>query len=109
MISKGTIIENQIYDKIFELEKKHNIKLSTTQKILLSIGGPITTILDALFGKVYLFMLNQEIIKADKDIAEVLEINEGDDVDFREVIVHRMAALWFMLSHTFRCQDACLE
>lgn len=89
MISEGTIIENQIHDKICELEEKYEVNLSTTQKILLSIGGPITAVLDALYGRVNLFMLNQCIKKADENIATVLDINEGDKVDFREVIVHK--------------------
>lgn len=89
MISKGTIIETQIHEKINELEQQHDIKLSTIQKILLSIGGPITPILDVLYGEVYLFMLDQHVKKADKDIADVLNINEGDEVDYREVIVHK--------------------
>lgn len=89
MISEGTIIENQIHGKICELEQKHDIKLSTTQKILLSIGGPITPILDALYGQVNLFLLGQSIIKADKDVAAVLDIDEGEKFDYREVIVHK--------------------
>ena len=36
MISKGSIIETEIKNKIKELEQQHDVKLSTTQRIVLS-------------------------------------------------------------------------
>ena len=89
MIQEGTIIENEIRDKITEVEQKHNVKLSTTQKIMLCIRGPITTILDVLYGEVNLFMLDQHLEKSDERIADLLKISEGDEIDYREVIVHK--------------------
>lgn len=89
MIQEGTIIENEIRDKITEVEQKHNVKLSTTQKIMLCIRGPITTILDVLYGEVNLFMLDQHLEKSDEMIADLLKISEGDEIDYREVIVHK--------------------
>lgn len=89
MIQEGTIIENEIREKITQVEQEHNVKLSTTQKIMLCIRGPITTILDVLYGEVNLFMLDQHLEKADKRIADLLKISEGDEIDYREVIVHK--------------------
>ena len=37
MIQEGTIIENEIREKITQVEQEHNVKLSTTQKIMLCI------------------------------------------------------------------------
>ena len=80
---------NEIRTKILELEEKHDIKLSTMQKTLFSIEGQIVTILDTLYGDVKLFIIDQKIIKADEDIAEKLDINEGEEVDLREVLIHK--------------------
>ena len=77
MISKGKAIKNDIRTKIQEVENEHDIKLSTTEKILLSISGPIVTILDTLYGEVRLFVLEQKMKKADKEISELLDIDEG--------------------------------
>ena len=88
MISKNIII-NEIREDIKELEQQHGIKLSNTQKILLSIGGPCTIILDVLYGDVNLFILAQRFKKADKDIAELVNIDEGEEIDYREGIVHK--------------------
>ena len=82
-------IENEIRDIIQELEEEHDVKLSTTQKILLSINGPITTVLDVLYGKVRLFMLDQHFENADETIANYLGINEGDEVLYRNSIVFK--------------------
>ena len=89
MIQEGTIIENEIREKITQVEQEHNVKRSTTQKIMLCIRGPITTILDVLYGEVNLFMLDQHLEKADEMIADLLKISEGDQIDYREVIVHK--------------------
>lgn len=102
MYSEGTIIKNQIRSKIKELEEEYDIELSTTQKILLSINGPITTILDVLYGEVKLFMLGQHVEEANEDIAKLLNIDEGEEVDYREVIVHKCNPPWFM--HCPMCQ-----
>lgn len=78
-----------IREKISEVETAHKAKLSTVEKILLSIDGPIVTILDVLYGEVKLFVLEQHTISADKKISELLEIEEGEEVEYREVIVHK--------------------
>lgn len=89
MIQEGTVIENEIREKIEEVENECNVKLSTKQKILLSIRGPITNILDVLYGEMNLFMLDQHFENADENIAGLLGIGVGDAVDYREVIVHK--------------------
>ena len=112
MESKCNIIKNEIRETITELEKAHDVKLSTIQKILLSTRGPITTVLDVLYGEVRLFLLDQHIEKADKDIAELLGIKECDEIIFRNVIVFKnRRPLVYVLSYipTARCSGAILE
>ena len=82
-------IPNIIREKIKRVEEENDTKLSTIQKILCSIEGPIVTVLDVLYGDVNLFVLDQHMEKANETIAEKLEINEGDEVDLREVILHK--------------------
>lgn len=105
-------MKNEIREKIIELEQKNNIKLSTIQKILFSIEGQLVTILDVLYGNVGLFVIDQEIKKADKEIAEKLDINEGDEVDFREVLIHKHGRpLIYGVSHIpkDRCSNTVVE
>lgn len=112
MITKGKPIKNEIRKKISEVEQLHDIELSTNQKILLSIEGPIVTILDIVYGEVKLFVLEQRMKKADKEISELLNINEGDEIDYREVIVHKRGQpLVYTISYipTSRCSDRIIE
>ncbi|WP_407423983.1 chorismate pyruvate-lyase family protein [Methanobrevibacter sp.] len=108
MEPKCNIIENEIRETITELEEEHNLKLSTTQKILLTINGPVTPILDVLYGEVRLFMLEQHFEKADKTVADLVGINEGDDVLYRNAIVFkRRQPLIYVVSYIpkERCTD----
>ena len=108
MKSKCNIIENEIREMISELEQQHDVKLSTTQKILLTINGPVTPILDVLYGKIRLFMLEQHFEKADEHIAELVDVNEGDDVLYRSVVVFkRRQPLIYVVSYIpkERCSD----
>lgn len=108
----GTIIENEIREKITAVEEEYNTTLSTTQKILLCEKGPITTILDVLYGEVNLFMLDQHLEKSDKGIADLLHISLGDEIDYREVIVHKNGRpLVYVLSYipTSRCTKEVLD
>ena len=103
---------NEIRTKILELEDNYDIKLSTMQKTLFSIEGQIVTILDTLYGNVKLFIIDQKIIKADEDIAEKLDINEGDEVDLREVLIHkhgRPLIYGFSYIPKDRCSDTVIE
>ena len=112
MIPEGTIIENEVRNEINLTEQKHNVKLSTTQKILLCIRGPITNILDVLYGEVNLFMLDQHFEKADERVSNLLNISEGDEIGYREVIVHKNGRpLVYALSYipTSRCSEEILE
>lgn len=105
-------MRNEIREKIIELERENDVKLSTTQKILLSIEGQLVTILDTLYGDVGLFVLDQHIEKADAPIAEKLDINEGDEVDLREVIIHKYGRpLVYGLSYIprDRCSNTVIE
>jgi len=112
MLSNSNVIENEINRKIREVEKQNNIKLSTTQKIVLSTNGPLSSILNALFGEVHLFTLRQHFEKANKEIAEKVEVNEGDEVHHREIIVHKHGLpLMYALSYLpkSRCSDGVIE
>ena len=112
MTPKSNIIKNEIREKITEIELKHNVKLSTTQKILLSINGPITTILDVLYGEVGLFMLDQHIEKADKNTADLLGIEENDGILYRNsIVIKNSRPLVYVLSYipTDRCSDKTLN
>lgn len=89
MFSNSHLIKNEIREKIRELEVEHDVEISTVQKILLSTDGVITSVLDVLYGQVHLFILRQRFEKADETVARMLDIDVGDEVDCRELIVHR--------------------
>lgn len=112
MISDGDSIPNRIKERIESLEEEYDVKLSTIQKIFCSIEGPVVTILDVLYGDTRLFVLDQHIEKANKEVAEKLNINEGDDVDLREVIMHKHGRpLIYGLSYIpkDRCSNTVIE
>ena len=112
MNSKNDTIPNIAREKINELEAKNNIKLSTIQKILCSIEGPVATVLDVLYGDMNIFVLDQHIENADEEIAEKLEINIGDEIDLREVILHKHGRpLVYGLSYIpkDRCSNTVIE
>ena len=112
MLSSSNVIKNEIKEKIKEVEKENNVKISTTQKIVLSTNGPLSSILTALFGEVHLFTLKQRFEKADQEIAEKVGVNEGDEVHHREIIVHKhgqplMHALSYLPKS--RCSEGVIE
>ncbi len=112
MKQKGTILQNEIREKIKDIEKENNVELSKLQQILLSIEGPISSILDVLYGTVKIFILDQHIEKADEAVAELLDIKIGDEIYYREIIVHKngrplcYAKSYIPLS---RCSDEVTE
>jgi len=109
---KGKGIQNSIREKIIEVEEKNNIELSTVQKILCATQGQVVTILDVLYGDVNLFVLDQHIEKADEDAAKKLEINEGGEMDYREVIISKHGRpLVYGLSYIpkERCSDTVIN
>lgn len=112
MNSKQEKIPNITRDLINNVEQQNDIQLSTIQKILCSIEGPVVTILDVLYGDVGLFILDQHMEKANEDIAKKLEINEGDEVNVREVIIHKHGRpLIYGMSYIpkDRCSDTVIE
>ncbi len=63
--------------------------LSSAQKILLTTDGSVTTILDVLKGHVKIRTLIQEFRKADEEVARLLQIEKGDAVNYRVVVIER--------------------
>lgn len=76
----------KIIDKINNLETDE-IKLNNTQKILLATDGSVTTILDVLHGEISIKTLKQEFQKADSKIAKLLNIDKGELVNYRVVVM----------------------
>jgi chorismate-pyruvate lyase len=112
MISKGNIVENKLHDRIKEIEKENNIKFSNTQKVLLTIEGSITAILDVLYGKVSIFLLRKHLEPVDAERAELLDIYEGDEINYREVVIHgRGRPMIYALSYIVinRCHKEARE
>ncbi|MFQ6137158.1 MAG: chorismate pyruvate-lyase family protein [Candidatus Hydrothermarchaeales archaeon] len=71
-------------DKLKRIEEVQ--KLNPVHKILLTTDGSITRILEALVGeKVEVETEFQEVIKSDRGIAELLNIAEGEEVNYRVV------------------------
>ncbi|WP_405264553.1 chorismate--pyruvate lyase family protein [Methanobrevibacter sp.] len=86
---EGKIVRNKLSRRLKEIEKEKNIKFSNTQKVLLTVEGSITAILDVLYGTVSIFTLGRHYEKADKDTSELVNIDEGEEIYYREVIIHR--------------------
>ncbi|HID42282.1 MAG TPA: DUF98 domain-containing protein [Archaeoglobaceae archaeon] len=62
------------------------MKLKPIHKILLTTDGSISKILEAVTGKeIKIETVEQKIVKADKKVVDILEIEEGDSVNFRVV------------------------
>ncbi len=109
---KGKNINEPTYEMLKNVENEFGVELSAIQKILLSLRGPMTTPLDALYGRLKLFVLQQKIEKADERAAKLLDMNEGDEVLVREVIVHKKGRpLVYAFSYIpkDRCSDEILE
>ncbi len=55
-------------------------------RILAKTDGSVTKIIEALTEeKAEIRTMEQRIVKADRDVAEILKIDEGDDVNYRVV------------------------
>ena len=72
-----------------DLEKDYGQEFSNTQKILLTTDGSITAILDVLYGKITLDTLDQHLEKADAERAKLVNVEEGEEINFREVLMHK--------------------
>lgn len=78
----------KVIDEVKNLETD-NIKLSNTQKILLATDGSVTTILDVLNGRINVETLKQEFQEADMEITKLLNINKGEKVNYRVVVLKK--------------------
>ncbi len=103
----------RLIEKMSDLEKEYGQEFSNTQKILLTTDGSITAILDVLYGKIGLFTIDQHIGTANASQAELVNVNEGDKINFREVLMHKDAKpLIYAVSHVplARCsEDICSD
>ena len=98
----------RLIEKINDLEKDYGQKFSNTQKILLTTDGSITAILDVLYGKISLFTIDQHFGTADEDHAKLVNVKAGDEINFREVIMHKGSKpLIYAISHVplGRCSE----
>lgn len=98
----------RLIEKMNELEEDYGQEFSNTQKILLTTDGSITAILDVLHGKINLFTLDQHFEKADEEHAKLVNVNAGDEINFREVIMHKGGEpLIYAISHVplGRCSE----
>ncbi len=82
-------INLRLIEKVERLENTYGRKFSNTQKILLSTDGSITAILDVLYGKIDFTTIEQHIEKSSKDVAEHLNIEEGNEVASRIILMHK--------------------
>lgn len=79
----------RLIEKIDDVEKEYGKSFSNTQKILLTTDGSITAILDVLFGKIELSTLKQYVEKSTEETARLVNANEGDEINHREIIMHK--------------------
>ena len=98
----------RLIEKIEDLEKDYGREFSNTQKILLTTDGSITAILDVLYGKIGLFTLDQHFGTAEERHAKLVDVSVGDEINFREVLMHKDAQpLIYAISHVplGRCSE----
>ena len=108
MTTEKNEANKRLIEKINDLEKEYGQTFSNTQKILLTTDGSITAILDVLYGKINLFTIDQHFGKADESHAKLVNVNVGDEINFREVIMHKKdQPLIYAISHVplGRCSD----
>jgi len=73
-------------------------ELSNAQKILLTTDGSITAILDVIKGHAKIETLEQKFIEADEKIAKLLDIEVGDEVNYRVVVIETNEPLIYAVS-----------
>ena len=92
-MKKMTIEKNEankrLIEKINKVEENYTKNFSNTQKILLTTDGSITAILDVLYGKITLSTLEQHFDNADGEISKLIQVDEGAQINYREVIMHK--------------------
>lgn len=79
----------RLIEKINAVEDSYPKNFSNTQKILLTTDGSITAILDVLYGKITLSTLEQHFEDATEESAKLVNCEVGDQVNFREIIMHK--------------------
>ncbi|MDO5823651.1 chorismate lyase [Methanobrevibacter sp.] len=97
-----------LIEKIKQAEEEYGETFSNTQKILLTTDGSITAILDVLYGKITLTTLDQHFETADKSHAKLVNVSEGEQINYREVIMHKDGRpLIYAISHIplSRCDE----
>ena len=90
-------MDQNIFDGLEIIEKTVG-KLSSTQKILLTTDGSVTAILDVLKGHVGIKTLVQKFIPASKEMAVNLDIDEGETVNYRVVVIGTREPLIYAVS-----------
>ena len=90
-------MEQNIFEALLRIEKTVG-KLSSAQKILLTTDGSVTAILDVLSGHVNIKTLVQKFIPASKEMAENLDIAEGETVNYRVVVIGTNEPLIYAVS-----------
>ena len=108
MVKSKNEANKRLIEKINDLEDSYGQKFSNTQKILLTTDGSITAILDVLYGKISLFTIDQHFGIADESHAKLVDVNDGDEINFREVLMHKdTQPLIYAVSHVplGRCSD----
>ena len=79
----------RLIEKINKVEEDYGKKFSNTQKILMTTDGSITAILDVLHGKIDLKTLEQHFEEATEESAKLVNVDVGDEVNFREIVMHK--------------------
>ena len=70
----------RLIEKINQVEEGYTKDFSNTQKILLTTDGSITATLSTL---------EQHVDTADREISELIHVDEGAQINYREVIMHK--------------------
>lgn len=90
-------MDPKIFEGIKQIEKELG-SLSSAQKILLATDGSVTTILDVLKGHVNIRTLVQEFREADEEAANLLDIQVGDTINYRVVVIEGEEPLIYAVS-----------
>lgn len=113
MLNEKNEANKRLIEIINELETENSKQFSNTQKILLTTDGSITAILDVLYGKISLFTIDQHFEVADEERAKLVEVDEGTEINFREVMMHKGGKpLIYAISHIplARCsKEVCAD
>ncbi|MFQ5800931.1 MAG: chorismate--pyruvate lyase family protein [Candidatus Hydrothermarchaeales archaeon] len=66
-------------------EMERELALGSVHRMLLANTGSMTALLEALFGKIRIETETQKVIEAGTEIARILDIEEGEAVNYRAV------------------------